>query len=295
MSDRSLAASIVAVFVLASACVTPVQYLAPPDTPVALHPPARDLAGVPVDQFLVRAKVTAEDMPLTTTVFRHASQRAKESVVSLFVKGHNPARLYPLGLRIPGTSFGVKLPGQALGSGFFIHEDGWIITNDHVVRYADEVWALRNGETKPEVCTVVARDPVYDLALLKINGSGGRKYLPMPMGETRDVEVGEVVLAVGNPLGLGFTVTKGIVSQVDRNLHGVPPEEGREASYIQTDATIAPGSSGGPLVTLTGAWIGVNTLGSAVTQGLNFAVPARQVAEFLSAVSTGSGEWVDED
>lgn len=278
---------------LCASCAFPETYMADPGTPVALLPPARALVGEPLDHHLVRAKVTTEDLALTTGTVRHAAQRARQSVVSLFIKGRNPHRLYPLGLRLPGTSFRVKLPGESLGSGFFIHPDGWILTNDHVVRDADEVHALRHGASEPQLCTVVARDPVFDLALLKIETPPGLQYLALPMGDSRQVQVGETVLAVGNPLGLGFTVTKGIVSQVERNLSGVPPEQGREPAYVQTDATIAPGSSGGPLVTLSGAWIAVNTLGTTVTQGLNFSVPARQVVEFLESVRTGSGRWED--
>jgi S1-C subfamily serine protease len=110
------------------------------------------------------------------------------------------------------------------------------------------------------------------------------------MGDSDEVGVGDIVIAVGNPLGLGHTVTWGIISQTGRNLSGVSDEEARQIAFIQTDTAINPGSSGGPLITLTGAWIGVNTAGITQAQGIGFAVPGTQVREFLDTIRAGEGQ-----
>jgi serine protease DegS len=111
------------------------------------------------------------------------------------------------------------------------------------------------------------------------------------MGDSDAIAVGDMTIAVGNPLGLGHTVTFGIVSQTGRNLSGVSDEEGRPIQFIQTDTAINPGSSGGPLITLTGAWVGVNTAGAIGAEGIGFAVPSAQVLEFLDEVLAGKGMW----
>jgi S1-C subfamily serine protease len=136
---------------------------------------------------------------------------------------------------------------------------------------------------------VMARDPVFDLALLKIQGSN-RELPVLPMGDSEAVGVGDMVIAVGNPLGLGHTVTSGIISQTNRDLSGVSDKDARRIKYIQTDTAINPGSSGGPLITLAGAWIGVNTAGAVDAQGIGFAVPSSQVREFLDEIRAGKGE-----
>ncbi|RKY20813.1 MAG: hypothetical protein DRQ55_06340, partial [Planctomycetota bacterium] len=239
---------------LAAACAVPEQVMASPDEPVRLRPPARAFVGRDPLSLVDRAQRTVADLPLTTALMRDVAQRAERAVVSIYIEGDNPHRLYPLGLRIPGTSFRVHLKGDSLGSGFFVHESGLILTNDHVVRYAKQIRVLTKGGLELPA-TLVAHDPVYDLALLKVTPPPGLAFLTIPMGDSNAMQVGEPVMAVGNPLGLGFTVTAGVVSQTDRNLMGVRPGDGRGVHFLQTDATIAPGSSGGPLITLTGAWV----------------------------------------
>ena len=148
---------------------------------------------------------------------------------------------------------------------------------------------MTDDETELEL-EVVARDPVYDLALLRVV-KPKQKFPVLPMGDSEQVGVGDGVIAVGNPLGLGHTVTWGIISQTNRNLQGVEPEDDvRVVSFIQTDTAINPGSSGGPLITLSGAWIGVNTAGVVTAQNIGFAVPSKQVAEFIDGVLAGKGD-----
>ena len=110
------------------------------------------------------------------------------------------------------------------------------------------------------------------------------------MGDSAAIGVGDLVIAVGNPLGLGHTVTLGIISQTGRNLSRVAVVDGRRIDYIQTDTAINPGSSGGPLITMNGAWVGVNTAGVTTAQGINFAVPSSQVLEFIEEVLKASGQ-----
>ena len=178
---------------------------------------------------------------------------------------------------------------MGLGSGFFIHSSGYLLTNNHVVANAESIRVLTRDGADYEV-GVVARDPLYDLALCKVRGTG-HDFPVIPMGDSTQIGPGDIVIAVGNPLGLGHTVTAGIVSATERNLSGVEPEEDlRHVEFIQTDTAINPGSSGGPLVTLSGAWIGVNSAGVLQAQNIGFAVPSAQGLEFLEDILAGKGE-----
>ncbi len=140
--------------------------------------------------------------------------------------------------------------GTALGSGFIISADGYVVTNNHVIKDADEIEIeLRSGEKLP--ATVVGTDPRTDLALLKVEAEG-----PLPFvnfGNSDDMRVGDWVLAIGNPLGQGFSVSAGIVSARGRTLSGSYDD------FIQTDAAINRGNSGGPLFNMQGEVVGVNT------------------------------------
>jgi serine protease Do len=109
------------------------------------------------------------------------------------------------------------------------------------------------------------------------------------MGASDEIGVGDHVVAIGNPLGLGHSVTKGVVSQTGRNLFGKFDHEDRPTDFIQMDVAINPGSSGGPLLTLAGAWVGVNTATISQAEGISFAVPSRQVEDFLRSVLAGDG------
>ena len=165
---------------------------------------------------------------------------------------------------------------KGLGSGFIMSSDGYIITNNHVVRKAEEIEVILEGGKK-YTAEIVGTDPVTDLALLKIDPEG-----PLPaveMGDSSTLAIGDWVFAIGNPFGLGHTVTAGIVSAKGRAL-GI----GRYDNFIQTDAAINPGNSGGPLFDYEGRVVGVNTAVMARGQGLGFAIPinmAKIVIEHL--------------
>ncbi len=154
---------------------------------------------------------------------------------------------------------------KGLGSGFIISEDGYIITNNHVVEKADDIKViLQDGESYK--ANTIGRDPKTDLALLKIEPK--HKLIAVTLGESNGLEIGDWVVAIGNPFGLGHTVTTGIVSAKGRSL-GL----GAYDDFIQTDAAINPGNSGGPLFNLDGEVVGVNTAIIAGGQGIGFAIP----------------------
>jgi len=171
-------------------------------------------------------------------------------------------------------------PAQSLGSGFIISEDGYILTNAHVVRGADEI-SVRLNDQKEYDAELVGEDERTDIALLKIDAEG----LPsVEIGDSDEVEVGEWVLAIGAPFGLDHSATHGIVSAIGRDL----PNE-NYVPFIQTDAPVNPGNSGGPLIDSDGEVIGVNSqiyTNSGGYMGISFAIPvnvAMNVAEQLKA------------
>jgi S1-C subfamily serine protease len=273
---------------IGTGCVSPEKRKISSQMPVKFRPLARNLIGQPMDNILSRASTTVTDQNFTTRSIHHVADKVKDGVVSIYVKTKSPYRIRLLPIRIPGLGIKVKLPGKGLGSGFFISSKGLILTNNHVIEDAEDIFILTNdGRDYP--AEIVARDPAYDLALLKISDKKN-KFSPIPMGRSASVAEGDMTIAVGNPLGLGHTVTSGIISQTDRNLSGVLMPENR-ILFIQTDTPINPGSSGGPLITLNGAWVGVNTAGVLTAQNIGFAIPSSQVYQFLKKIQNGEGQF----
>ncbi|OGR36914.1 MAG: peptidase [Desulfuromonadales bacterium GWD2_61_12] len=157
------------------------------------------------------------------------------------------------------------LKERSLGSGFIISRDGYILTNDHVVNDADEI-KVKLADGRSFTATIKGRDAKLDLALLKIEN---KIDLPVArLGDSDTLEVGEWVMAIGNPFGLAQTVTAGIVSAKGRVIGAGPYDD-----FIQTDASINPGNSGGPLFNLAGEVIGINSAIIAGGQGIGFAIP----------------------
>jgi len=156
-----------------------------------------------------------------------------------------------------------KVP--SLGSGFVISEDGYIVTNNHVIADVDKITVIFDDETKLDA-TVVGRDPKTDIALIRVESD--KKLFALPLGDSSAVRPGEWVVAIGNPFGLEHTVTAGIVSAKHRVIGG-----GNYDDYIQTDAAINPGNSGGPLLSLSGEVIGINTAINPQANTIGFAVP----------------------
>lgn len=189
----------------------------------------------------------------TVEVVRQASR----GVVHISVRGRKHEALGKF-----GTEFG-------LGTGFVIDREGRILTAYHVVENADQVEVtLSSGRVL--LARLVGTAPQLDIALLQVDAPAN-EIVPLTLGESKSLEVGQRVLAIGNPLGLNDTVTAGIVSALDRSVSGAPQE--LQEALIQTDAAVNPGSSGGPLLNSMGEVVGINnaTLGNA--QGLSFAIP----------------------
>jgi serine protease Do len=176
----------------------------------------------------------------------------------------------------------------SLGSGVVIDEEGYLLTNDHVVRRADQISVKFCTGTNVYTATVVASDPKSDVALLKLNARPGEKFKAIQFAREDDLLLGETVLALGNPFGLGGSVTRGILSSKSRAL----PKEGEPLdipNWLQTDAPINMGNSGGPLVDARGDLIGINVavlneIEGQRAQGIGFAIPIRRVLEALSDI-----------
>ena len=178
--------------------------------------------------------------------------------------------------------FGQQTQTASSGSGFIITEDGYVVTNYHVISGASSVQVtLYNGDTYD--AAVIGGDSDYDVAVLKIDASG---LQPVTLGESADVNVGDTVLAIGNPLGeLTFSMSQGIVSSCDRaiNVDGTP------FNMIQVDCSINPGNSGGPLVNLYGEVVGIvsakySSYSSTTVEGLGFAIPISDVRSIITDI-----------
>lgn len=165
---------------------------------------------------------------------------------------------------------------QSVGSGFLIHESGFIVTNAHVVSRASDIRVIFADGREVEARRI-AEDTEHDLAVLKIDTDKPLAHLKL--GRSDDIMVGETVIAIGNPLGLQHTVTSGIVSALDRELRF--SEDVSYKGIIQTDASINPGNSGGPLLNIDGELIGVNTAIRGDAQNIGFAIPVDRLWELL--------------
>jgi S1-C subfamily serine protease len=173
--------------------------------------------------------------------------------------------------------------GIATGSGFLIDTEGHIVTNNHVVEGASKVSVKLGSSDTSHEAEVVGTDPATDVALLKIDVPGSQQH-PLSLGNSAEVEVGEPVVAIGNPFGLDRTVTAGIVSALQRQIQA--PNGFAISHVIQTDAAINPGNSGGPLIDAEGRVIGINSQiqtggGSGGNVGIGFAVPINTAREVI--------------
>jgi len=246
-----------------------------------------------------KVNLAVDERPVNRDTIGRASyapvvKRVGPAVVKVTVtaKAHNVDYYGPPGMddffrRFFGDQYGSQMPQEHLraprqegiGSGVIVSKDGYILTNNHVVDGADEV-KVKLLDGRQFTAKVIGRDPKSDVAVIKIPG----KDLPaVPLADSDKIEVGDVVLAVGNPFGIGQTVTTGIVSATNRGGGmGLDYED-----FIQTDAAINPGNSGGALVDVDGRLIGINTAilsRSGGNQGIGFAIPvnlARDVMEGL--------------
>ncbi len=172
---------------------------------------------------------------------------------------------------------------SSLGSGFIISSDGYIVTNNHVVEGADKVFVNLEGDSDRAhslEAAVVGTDAETDIALLKVDA---KRDLPvLNFGNSDTAEVGEWVVAIGNPFGLSNSVTAGILSAKGRDIHAGPFD-----NFLQTDASINPGNSGGPLINMAGEVIGINTAIVASGQGIGFAIPSNLASRIVEGLKSG--------
>jgi len=245
--------------------------------------------GSPVVEILQEAKptVTPSSIPSSGPVsYASAVERTATSVVNIYTakivtERPNPLQDDPFFKRFFGENSATprKRLETSLGSGVIVSSQGYILTNNHVIQGADEIRIiLANGETP--IANVVGTDPDTDLAVLKINYT---KLPTITIGHSDALRVGDVVLAIGNPFGVGQTVTMGIVSATGRNQLGINTFE----NFIQTDAAINPGNSGGALINANGKLVGINTAifsRSGGSQGIGFAIPASLARDVMQEI-----------
>jgi Do/DeqQ family serine protease len=245
--------------------------------------------------------VTQAPTPSAGTVpvgsFRTAAQTASAAVVSLNIsknavknsRMNDPWFKFFFGERGEGNQ-GSEPQQAGLGSGVIVSADGYILTNNHVVEGADEIEVILN-DSRRAIAKVIGTDPDSDLAILKIPLD---KLPAIVLGNSDALQVGDQVLAIGNPFGVGQTVTSGIVSALGRNQLGINTFE----NFIQTDAAINPGNSGGALVDVNGNLQGINTAiysRSGGSLGIGFAIPvstAKQVMEGIVKDGVVTRGWI---
>tara|TARA_Y100000741_G_scaffold341116_1_gene303160 strand:+ start:815 stop:2230 length:1416 start_codon:yes stop_codon:yes gene_type:complete len=229
-------------------------------------------------------KVFAKDAPAS---FADLAERLMPSVVNISTTTTVIANTNPFpGFKFPPGSpfedmfkeFGTpqKRKSAALGSGFIIDEKGIVITNNHVIQDAEDI-VVRVGGDKEYKATLIGADPLSDIAVIKINSK--EKFIPVKFGDSDKARIGDWVIAIGNPFGLGGTVTTGIISARNRSI-GLS----RYEDYIQTDASINSGNSGGPLFDMDGNVIGINTaiLGQSGSIGIGFSIPSNSAKKVVS-------------
>ncbi|MDC1202945.1 Do family serine endopeptidase [Crocinitomicaceae bacterium] len=225
---------------------------------------------------------------LNSIDFREASKNSINSVVHVTTKVVHTSfqrdifQEFFYGPGAGGKEF--KQFGSGAGSGVFISSKGYIVTNNHVIENASEIQVVLNDNSKYDA-TIVGTDPSTDIAVIKIEGEN---FPSIPLGNSDDLEIGEWVLAVGNPFNLTSTVTAGIVSAKARNINLLNGNADKDIfpieSFIQTDAAVNPGNSGGALVNSSGELVGINTAIASQTgsySGYSFAVPVNLVQKVM--------------
>ena len=225
----------------------------------------------------------------TQDAFVQVYKNTKDSIVNIRTKKTVVVNTYnPLEELLFGRSGGEeKRESGALGSGFVVSEDGYIVTNNHVVSNADEIF-VKFSDGREYKTKLIGTSPEVDIAVLKIESN--EKFKPLECSDSDKVEIGQWSIAFGNPMGLNDSMTVGVVSASGRSSLGIEEIE----NFIQTDAAINQGNSGGPLIDINGKVIGVNTAilsTSGGSVGLGFAIPSNLVSVVKdSIISTGKFE-----
>jgi S1-C subfamily serine protease len=242
-------------------------------------------------------------IPLTNRTVSDLVARAAGGVVNIYTLtleerealfGISPNELLPIRIPIVSTVIDVipwKVPipfrteGLSLGSGFIINDQGYVLTNAHVIHNARDIRVVVAGVDREFPARIIGKDPVTDVALIRIDPTPDLTVLPL--GDSDRVAVGELVMAVGNPFGLQHTVTSGLVSAKERV---VPTPEASFLDFLQTDSAINPGSSGGPLLNLHGEVVGVNTAIASGGEGIGFAIPVNTVKQVMRLLVLGRAQ-----
>ncbi len=242
--------------------------------------------------FMIFMGISLSSFAYSLPVFKNIAKNALPAVVNIsttqVVKVHNPFEGYNFNDNDPFNSFFKNffdnMPRErkvhALGSGFIISKDGYILTNYHVIKRATTIKVTLLKTNEVYTAKIVGTDPKADIALIKIKP---KRQLPtLSLGDSDKIDIGDWVIAVGNPFGLNGTVTAGIISAKGRVIG-----EGPFDHFLQTDAAINPGNSGGPLIDMEGKVIGINTAIVAGGQGIGFAIPINMVKNEMSFLMKG--------
>lgn len=244
-----------------------------------------------------------ENVIIHNKTFAEIAERMKDGVVNLYTRrieireakfGVSPNDLLPFKIPLISTildiiPFQVPIPfktvGFSLGSGFIINERGYILTNAHVINNATDILVVLSEGKREYQAKIIGMDRLTDTALIKMESN--TLLRPLPLGDSDMLRTGEMVIAMGNPLGLRNSVTSGIVSAKER----VYPSLNKEyLDFIQTDSAINPGSSGGPLLNLYGEVVGINTAIVSQAQSIGFAIPINTVKEVMPMLVLGQTE-----
>jgi serine protease Do len=291
MSDRRLMILPAAALILAGASLA--YWMQFPPRPAVAAPPAAvtPVSGATSPNTSTPVTIGGLGVNLRRTVTVQVVQKTKNAVVNI-----STTKLVNQRVMVGGAQFWqqfdtgqiVQVPANSLGSGFVIHPDGYVVTNNHVIDHARQITVeLADGRRLP--ADLISADADADLAVLRIHSP---TPLPsMELGESGDLMIGEPVIAVGNPLGFSHSVSTGIVSALHRDIdphrseaESDAPLKGEEAALrdlIQTDAAINPGNSGGPLLNAYGQVIGINTAIKANAQNIGFAIPIDRLRDLI--------------
>jgi len=244
-----------------------------------------------------------DPVPLDNFTFANLSQKVKNGVVNIYTLrveereaqiGISPNEILPITIPIIShildiIPFKVPIPfrseGISLGSGFIINDQGYILTNAHVIHNSLDIRVVLSESSKEYVAKIIGVDHLTDTALIKIEVDF--PLSPIPLGDSDQLRTGEMVLAIGNPLGLRHSVSSGILSAKERIS---PNPNDKYVNFLQTDSAINPGSSGGPLINLYGEVIGINTAIISDAQLIGFAVPINTAKEVMPLLILGKTE-----
>lgn len=236
-----------------------------------------DILRIPRDQ--IRDRHRADESSSASPAGYASSPRAREESDFYRTSDLKPRPIKDLVREFGEAVVSIETP-SGLGSGFILNEDGFVITNNHVIEGETRVAVILYRQTESglerqriEDVRIVALNPFVDLALLELPSQKDLKLRPVYLGNLVDLNAGDGVFAVGNPLGLERSISQGILSTLNRNFEGL--------IYLQTDAAINPGNSGGPLFNLRGEVIGVTNMGFRGTDNLGFAIPINYVKDFV--------------